>query len=321
MSRPAFSRLSPPPRLPGAHPLHGSFDDSDLRRLRLFTTVVAAGGLSAATAELQLDLSTVSRQFKELESKVGISLAHRGRGGFRLTAEGEQFHQASRQLLAALEVFSQHQRRLATAAPRLRLGVVDALITAPTWSAHGGLAGALAACSRALPGLELQIASRRPPEIERGVLAGELDCGVLAAGTPAAGLEHHRLYAEANSLYVAPGHPWYDQADRDPGPAALSRAALVVDPYWGELPHPAFAGMATGGTLADSVEGVALLICGGSHAGFLPDHLAASTPALQALRRVCPERYSYSQDIVLTCRRGKVEPAVRELLRCISPRL
>lgn len=81
--------------------------------LRLFSAVVASGGLSAAAAALQVDLSSVSRQFKRLEARVGVNLARRGRSGFCLSAAGKTLHDTSRQLVVALDAFDQQRRLLA----------------------------------------------------------------------------------------------------------------------------------------------------------------------------------------------------------------
>ncbi|WP_284615506.1 LysR family transcriptional regulator [Aquabacterium humicola] len=287
--------------------------DAELRQLRLFCVVVAAGGLSAATAELQADLSTVSRQFKELEARIGTRLAERGRGGFVLTPAGELLHRSALKLLDSLQAFRDDVARLAhPPGARLRMGIVDALLTAP----GNPLSSALSDCVDALPDLAIELVTLRPIEIERRILTGELDAGVLAAHPPAAGLQQLRLYAEPNSLYVAPGHPWFARDDRTISSADLDAMGCVVDPYSTDLPHrhrpPA------GATRADTIEGVALLVASGRHAGFLPDHFVAASAPLRRLRRVKPALFSYAQDIVLTCRRGKAEPALRQLLRVLA---
>lgn len=294
--------------------------DAELRQLRVFCVAVAAGGLSAATAELQTDLSSVSRQFKELEARVGTRLAQRGRGGFALTPAGEQLHQAALQLLASLQTFRDEVAGLAERGGAvLRLGIVDALLTAPTAGGARGLPAALAACVDGVPGLSLQLLTLRPIEIERRILAGELEAGILAAHTPAAGLHHQRLYTEANSLYVAPGHPWFERSDEELTLAELERIACVVDPFSIDLPAPLRAAALRGGhTRADSIEGAALLAATGRFAAFLPDHLVAATAPLAALRRVNPAVFSHGQDIVLSSRRGNADAALRLLARALQ---
>jgi DNA-binding transcriptional LysR family regulator len=294
--------------------------DAELRQLRVFCVVVASGGLSAATAELQSDLSTVSRQFKELEARVGTKLAQRGRGGFALTPAGEQLHQAALQLLASLQNFRDEVTGLAERGGAvLRLGFVDAQLTAPGTGPKGGLPAALAACVDGVPGLSLQLFNLRPIEIERRILAGELEAGILAAHPPAAGLQHQRLYAEASSLYVAPGHPWFDRSDGELSLHELEQVACVVDPFSIDLPAPLRnAALRAGHTRADSIEGAALLAATGRFAAFLPDHLVAATASLATLRRVNPSVFSYAQDIVLSSRRGNADAALRVLTRALQ---
>ena len=69
--------------------LLGNVTDSDLRLLRVFRAVVACGGFAAAELELNINRSTISRHIKDLETRLGVTLCRRGRGGFALTPEGE----------------------------------------------------------------------------------------------------------------------------------------------------------------------------------------------------------------------------------------
>ncbi len=298
-----------------------SFGEAQLRLLRTFSVVVAAGGFSSAAAELQVDLSTISKQFRELERWLGLTLARRGRSGFQLTEEGERLHALARQLFGAMRNFSADVATLSERNPPvLRLGVVDALLSATPSPGGCHVAKALARCVQALPGLQCHLSSLRPLEIERQILAGTLDAGIIAAHPGTCGLEQHRLYSEANSLYVAPGHPWHAQPGRELSASELGHLALVTDPYWATVPHPLLAPALNQGrhTRADSLEAVALLVLSGHFAGFLPDHLVQGMSALAGLRAVQPERFAYQQDIVLTCRTGKVSASVRKLLRSLN---
>lgn len=290
--------------------------ETELRLLRTFVVVADAGGFSAAAAELQVDLSTISRQVRELESWLGPQLAQRGRGGFCLTPEGARLQAMARRLFAALSAFGEDAATLGQRMPPvLRLGVVDALLGSP--AADRGLPAVLRRCVDAVPGLHFQLVALRPLEIERSILSGSLDAGVIAARAPASGLEQHLLYREPNSLYVAPGHPWYDDAERERDDDELAQAFVVSDPYCHDLPEAVLEriGRARLHTRADSMEGVALLVSTGRFAGFLPDHMVQGTMALKALRPLQPARLSYCQDIVLTCRLGNADSTLRMLLR------
>ncbi len=68
---------------------------SDIHCLGVFRTIVEAGGVSTAATRMNLDVSTVSRQLKDLEIRLGMRLCERGRSGFALTTEGEAVYQLS----------------------------------------------------------------------------------------------------------------------------------------------------------------------------------------------------------------------------------
>ena len=290
----------------------GLTSDADIRLLRVFAVVVASGGLSAATAELQADLSSVSRQIKELEARVGARLCSRGRGGFALTLAGARLHHASQSLFGALKAFDGEVLSLSPdAAAELRIGVVDALLTDP----RGVLAQALTRCMQAAPGLRVALSTLRPIEIERQLLAGELEVGIVAAHTAAAGLERRTLYAETSSLYCAPGHALFDAPDGAiDGVATAGGLALVADPFTVDLPRRGWDKLFRVVARADSMEGVATMVCTGSCVGFLPDHYVAAIEPLAALRAIRRDVFSYAQDIELTFRQGARPPVVQALL-------
>ena len=71
----------------------GRVSDIDLRLLRVFVSVVEAGGFSLATARLNVAESTISTHMSDLEARLGIRLCERGRGGFRITQRGQEVYQ------------------------------------------------------------------------------------------------------------------------------------------------------------------------------------------------------------------------------------
>ena len=83
----------------------GTVSELDLRLIRVFLTVVEAGGISAAQTALNTTQPTISAQLATLEARVGFRLCERGRGGFSVTPKGGQFVDAARRLLAAAEGF------------------------------------------------------------------------------------------------------------------------------------------------------------------------------------------------------------------------
>ena len=79
--------------------------EADLRLLHVFVAIAESGGLAAAELRLHLSLSVISRHLKELESRLGVRLCERGRGGFRLSADGQSVYDAARTVLTQIESF------------------------------------------------------------------------------------------------------------------------------------------------------------------------------------------------------------------------
>ena len=75
-------------------PLH--IQQADIRLLRVFQTIVHAGGIAAAEMVLNVGRSTISRQLSDLELRLGIKLCDRGPGGFALTEEGTRVFEAGK---------------------------------------------------------------------------------------------------------------------------------------------------------------------------------------------------------------------------------
>ena len=50
-----------------------SVDNADIRLIKIFLRLVEAGGLSAAQAELNLSLSTISGKISALEERLGVT--------------------------------------------------------------------------------------------------------------------------------------------------------------------------------------------------------------------------------------------------------
>src|SRR5262250_2913039 len=90
---------------PKARALLGRLGDTDLRLLRVFKSVADCGGMAAAELELDVGISTISRQVRDLETRLGLTLCCRGRSGFALTAEGQRIYEETARLLAAADSF------------------------------------------------------------------------------------------------------------------------------------------------------------------------------------------------------------------------
>ncbi|MET3132288.1 DNA-binding transcriptional LysR family regulator [Oxalobacteraceae bacterium GrIS 1.11] len=74
-----------------------------LAALRALRRVVELGSFTAAAAALGVSHTAVSRQVRQLETRLGAQLLNRTTRRFALTAAGKQYYEASRQILDALD--------------------------------------------------------------------------------------------------------------------------------------------------------------------------------------------------------------------------
>ena len=75
----------------------------DITDLRFFVTITESGSLAEAARRLDVTPSAVSQRLRQLESRLGLQLAHRSTRRFVLTEEGELFHAGVAALLEDLD--------------------------------------------------------------------------------------------------------------------------------------------------------------------------------------------------------------------------
>lgn len=76
---------------------------SETTDMRVFARVVERGGFTAASRELGLTPSAVSKIITRLEDRLGVRLLHRTTRRLALTTEGETYHRRIRDILAAID--------------------------------------------------------------------------------------------------------------------------------------------------------------------------------------------------------------------------
>jgi DNA-binding transcriptional LysR family regulator len=291
-----------------AKALLGQVSEMDLRLLRVFRAVVEAGGFAAAELALDIGRSTISRHIKDLETRLGLRLCRRGRGGFALTPEGEHIYQATLRVLGAIadlksEVHTLHQRLTGS----LQLALFDKTVTNPECR----IAEAIGLLDERAPEVVVEIRVLPLNEIERGVLDGHVHVGVIPTHRRSEACDYVPLFGERMLLYCGEGHPLFARAAaghardgraqgrplREEG--EISDEEVRAQPFAGlgfhsdnmERGH-AF-GLERRATAYDQ-EGVATLILSGAYLGFLPDHYAASFVAQGRMRAVSPATFTYT---------------------------
>ncbi len=292
------SANAPPPRQ-GA--VLGQLADMDLRLLQVFKSVAECGGLSAAELELNIGTSTVSRHMKDLETRLGLTLCRRGRAGFALTPEGQRVYDETLRLLASVDAFRSsiddiHHRM----GGQLDVAVFDKTASNP--EAH--IDRAIALFAERAPDVALHLHVAGIPAIERGLMDGRFQLGIVPTHRASQSLVYETLFHEHMRLYCGARHPLWAGDD-----GALGWEALRAWPFAGlgyhspnmELGHRArLPRKATG----FDQESIATLILSGRYLGFLPDHYAEAFELRGQLRALRPDLFFYDCEFVSVLRRS-----------------
>ncbi|MDD5031317.1 MAG: LysR family transcriptional regulator, partial [Rhodoferax sp.] len=256
-----------------------------------FKTVADCGGMAAAELALNIGTSTVSRHIKDLETRLGLRLCRRGRAGFALTPEGQQIYAETLRLLASADAFRSrvdeiHQRM----GGELHLAVFDKTASNP--AAHIGEAIALFAAQA--PGVALHLHVAPLDAIERGVLDGQFQVGIIPGHRSSGLLAYDELFSETMFLYASAAHPLFASTAAQP----TDWQALQSYPFAGLGYHSPNMELAQQQQLARAATGydqesIATLILSGRFLGFLPDHYAQDFVRQGRLRALRPDVFGY----------------------------
>jgi DNA-binding transcriptional LysR family regulator len=138
----------------------------NLRHLRAFAAIAAAGGFARAADRLHLSQPALSRQIHALEAELGVPLFDRTGRRVQLTSEGEDLLRHSQRLLADADSLGERARSLkAGDTGILRVGATPQVI-------ENLLADFLTRYGRRHPGVEIHLVEdggvRLPGRLERG---------------------------------------------------------------------------------------------------------------------------------------------------------
>lgn len=278
--------------------------------------VANCGGMTAAELELNIGTSTISRHVKDLESRLGLVLCRRGRGGFALTPAGERILSEARQLLTATDRFRASVDEL-----HHRLGgdVHMAVFDKTASNPQARIAQAVSSLRKAAPAVGLHLHVDTIHGIERGVIEGHYQLGIIPEHRRSDTLLYDDLFGEQMWLYAGRGHPLFERREQALG--------------WRDIRHFAFAGLGyhspnmelshreglTRQATASDQESVAIFILSGDFLGFLPDHYASTFVQQGQMRALGEGLLGYPCRFAMIVRRSP-EPgaAVRLLHRCLQ---
>lgn len=178
----------------------------DLRVLNYFLTVAQEGNITRAADILHITQPTLSRQLKDLEDELGVTLFHRGNRQISLTDAGILFQQRASELVTLLE---KTQRDL-TDQQSLVGGTVS--IGCVESSASKLLPKVLASFAEEHPKVQYDLYSANGDDIKEKLDRGEIDLGLLLEPVEAAKYDYIRLPVhDVWGIVVEKTHPLVSQ--------------------------------------------------------------------------------------------------------------
>lgn len=273
--------------------LLGQLSNIDLRLLRVFRAVVESGGISAAELELNIGRSTISRHIKDLETRLGVVLCRRGRSGFALTNEGQQIFTAMMRLLAQIDEFRSevndiHQRM----SGNISLAMLDKIAANPKAHIHN----ALQKFDESAPDVTIDMHVEPLHEIERGVMEGRFQLGLVPSHRDSSSLNYYPMFAEQMYLYCGQEHSFFKRSDDELNLTEIQKSKYVGLGYHSPNMEVGRAQSLQRHATVYDQEAIVHFLLSGRYLGYLPDHYAQPFVTQGFIRALAPDLFHYRCD-------------------------
>lgn len=173
-----------------------------LRQLRFLAALDETANFSTAAARCNVTQSTLSTGVKELEARLGITVAERSTHGVMMTPLGRELAERARSILAEVQDFEGRAARDAASGPAaIRLGTI------PTVGPFL-MPAAMPRLRAALPETKLYLREELTDALVEKLLDGRLDLLLIALPHPLPGnVETERLFSDGYALATPQNHP------------------------------------------------------------------------------------------------------------------
>ncbi len=261
----------------------------DLKLLHVFMTVARSGGFALAQTELNVSQATISIHIKNLETRLGLSLCQRGRGGFALTEDGQRVYDATHALFNHIEDF----RSVALGRDKLVGELQIAIIDNAVFHRKFQLGEVIERFGALKHSVDFTVHVAPPNKLEEMVLGAQAHMAIGFFPRRLSQLSYAPIFTSRMEMFCGRKHPLYKQAPDKVSLASIEAAEHAQRGYVSADQLPENERNLNFTAHAHSIEGLAHLILSGQYLAFLPVHYAEQWTATKQMRTIRPELYAY----------------------------
>jgi LysR family hca operon transcriptional activator len=197
----------------------------ELRHLRYFVAVAETGSMTvAAEQRLHTAQPSLSRQIRDLEMELGVTLLIRGARGVELTPAGKVFLDHARMVFLQVEAAAEAARRAAEP-PKTSFTIGFLSGYEMEW-----LPAVMSILRDELPDIEVVIKSQESPNLAAALVRGRIDVAFLRPEKQAAGLVHTLLRKDPLIVVMPADHRL--AAQDSISPEEIVGETLIGVPAW-----------------------------------------------------------------------------------------
>jgi len=174
----------------------------ELRDFRLVAAIEECGGVTKASAALNLTQSALSHQLADLERRLGVVLFTRNGKRMVLTPAGERLREAAGPILGSVAAAEAETRGVATER--------DAILRLSTecYTCYHWLPPVMRDFQQQYPKVETRIVASATRRVIPALLKGQLDIAITSEPVRDRRIQLTPLFKDELVAVVAPEHPW-----------------------------------------------------------------------------------------------------------------
>lgn len=194
----------------------------DIRDLKYFLALAQEGTVTKAAEKLCISQPPLSRQLRDLENELGVTLFYRGKRHIELSEEGIYLKQQAEEILSLLDITENRlQAKNNEANGTISLGVTEGC-------GAGVLSDLIVEFNRLYPNVNYDVWSSGSQEIGERLSKGLFDIGVVREPFNALKFESISLRRESWMIIMSKEHPLAKTDGREIELSELNGQSLIV---------------------------------------------------------------------------------------------